>query len=179
MSASFVEDLAQPEYLHVLLNPLPVYGLLTGILGLGIALAVFRRSQAARNTALLLIAISAASVWPVVHYGEAGFDRVLAVSDSAGGQWLKAHASRADSVEPLYYALAALAVIAIFVPRKWPASAIPVALFTLVFAVTTAGAGAWVAYAGGKIRHSEFRNEPPPLSQNPRGEGITLRSTCG
>ena len=162
MPGTFVEDLAQPEYLHVLLNPLPVYGLLTGILGLGIALAIFRGSRAARNTALLLIAISAASVWPVIHYGEAGEDRVLAMADSAGGQWLKAHAKRADLVEPIYYALAALAVAAIFVPRKWPASAIPVALLTLVFAVGTAGAGAWVAYAGGKIRHSEFRNGPPP-----------------
>jgi len=162
MQASLVQDLAQPEYLHVLLNPLPVYGLLTGILGLGVALAIFRGSRAARNTALLLIAISAASVWPVIHYGEAGEDRVLAMTDSTGGQWLKAHAKRADLVEPIYYALAALAVAAIFVPRKWPASAVPVALLTLVFAVGTAGAGAWVAYAGGKIRHAEFRNEPPP-----------------
>jgi len=162
MPGTLAEDLAQPEYLHVLLNPLPVYGLLTGILGLGIALAVFRRSRAARNTALLLIAASALSIWPVIHFGEASEDRVVAMADSAGGQWLKAHAKRADLAEPIYYALAALAVAAIFVPLKWPAGAIPSALLVLVFAVVTAGAGAWVAYAGGKIRHAEFRNGPPP-----------------
>ena len=59
MPASIFQDLAQPEYLHVLLNPIPVYGLLTGIIGLAIALAIFRGSRAARTTALLLIATAA------------------------------------------------------------------------------------------------------------------------
>jgi len=162
MPASIFQDFAPPEYLHVLLNPLPVYGLLTGILGLAIALVLFRGSRAARTTALLLIAVSAGSAWPVIHYGEESADRVLAMSDPTGSQWLKAHARRAAFVEPLYYALAALAAASIFLPRIWPASAIPAALLTLVLAVGTAGAGAWVAYAGGKIRHAEFRNEPPP-----------------
>ena len=166
MPAAFFQYPAQPEYLHVLLNPLPVYGLLTGILGLAIALAIFRGSRAARTTALLLIAVSAGSAWPVIQYGEESADRVLAMSDAAGSQWLKAHARRADLVEPLYYALAALAVAAIFLPRKWPASAIPAAILTLAVAVGAAGAGAWVAYAGGKIRHAEFRNEPPPSAES-------------
>jgi hypothetical protein len=26
----------------------------------------------------------------------------------------------------------------------------------------TLGTGVYIAYAGGKIRHREFRNEPPP-----------------
>ena len=33
-----LEHLSNPEYLHVLLNPLPVYGLAVGVLGLVIAL---------------------------------------------------------------------------------------------------------------------------------------------
>ena len=44
--------LSNPEYLHVLLNPLPVYGLATGVLGLVIALIT--RAPAARVTALRL-----------------------------------------------------------------------------------------------------------------------------
>jgi len=33
-----IEHLSKPEYVHVLLNPLPVYGLAVGVLGLIIAL---------------------------------------------------------------------------------------------------------------------------------------------
>ena len=160
--ASLAEDLSQPEYVHVLLNPLPVYGLAVGILGLVVALIVFRGSRAARLTALILIAICAGSIWPVAHYGGGGYDRVLSMADSAGAAWLKAHARRADQVIPFYYALTGLAVLAIFVPFKRPKSALLLAWLTFVLAVGTLGAGAWVAYAGGKIRHTEFRNELPP-----------------
>lgn len=161
--ASLAEDLSQSEYVHVLLNPLPVYGLTVGVLGLVVALVVFRGSRAARLTALILIAVCAGSIWPVVHYGGAGYDRVLSMADSTGGAWLKAHAQRADQVIPFYYVLAVSAVLAIFVPFKRPKSALILAWLTLVLAIGTLGAGAWVAYAGGKIRHSEFRNEPPPV----------------
>lgn len=164
LMASFAEDLAQPEYVHVLLNPLPVYGLLIAIVGLAIVLAFFRRSQAARITALVLVGISAISVWPVIEYGEAGYDRVQSMSDTDGEAWLKAHADRADWVAPVYYALAGLALIAILAPRKWPGSAVPLAVATLVLALGAIGGGAWVGYAGGRIRHSEFRNGPPPAS---------------
>jgi hypothetical protein len=39
-----------PEYIHVLLNPLPVYGLSIGVLTLAVAL--FARSRAAKGVAL-------------------------------------------------------------------------------------------------------------------------------
>lgn len=174
--ASLVEDLSQPEYIHVLLNPLPVYGLAVGVLGLVIALIVFHGSRAARLTALILIAICAGSIWPVAHYGRAGYDRVLSMSDSTGEAWLKAHVRRADQVIPFYYTLAGLAVLAILVPFKQPKSAIILAWLTLVLAVGTLGAGSWVAYAGGKIRHSEFRNGPPPIPTPLHNQTATTRS---
>ena len=40
MIASFLKDLSQPEYIHVLINPLPVYGLAMGIVGLIIWIAI-------------------------------------------------------------------------------------------------------------------------------------------
>lgn len=84
------------------------------------------------------------------------------MADREGGEWLEAHEYRAELIAPLYYALAALAVISILLPFKWPGSGIPSALVTLVLATGCAGAGAWVGYAGGKIRHTEFRNGPAP-----------------
>ena len=63
MFATLLQDLKQPEYIHVLINPLPVYGLLTACLGLVIAL--FMRSRQAQVATLALIVLTAASAWPV------------------------------------------------------------------------------------------------------------------
>ena len=48
-----IAHLSKREYVHVLLNPLPVYGLAVGVVGLIIALLL--RTRAARVTALALV----------------------------------------------------------------------------------------------------------------------------
>src|SRR5213082_456744 len=46
ISEGLLRDFRQPEYIHVLLNPLPVYGLLVGLIGLVLALILkSRRAQ--------------------------------------------------------------------------------------------------------------------------------------
>ena len=60
----------QPEYLHMRLHPMLVYGLFMGVLALALALLI--RSRAAISVALFLIFFAAATGWPTYHYGEAG-----------------------------------------------------------------------------------------------------------
>jgi F0F1-type ATP synthase membrane subunit c/vacuolar-type H+-ATPase subunit K len=59
-------------------------------------------------------------------------------------------------------ALALVSAVAIFAPKRWPKTARPLALATLILAIASLGAGVYIAQAGGKIRHREFRNTPPP-----------------
>ena len=160
MIDGLLRDLQQPEYLHVLLNPLPVYGLAVALFGL--IAAMYLGSRGGQITALVLIFATAISAWPVAHYGEAAEDRVLAVADEAGQAWLKAHAHRVDELIFVFYGLALVSAAAIFAPKKWPKSARPLAIATLLLALVSLGAGGYIAYAGGKIRHREFRNSPPP-----------------
>ena len=160
MIETFLRDLQQPEYVHVLINPLPVYGLAVALFGL--IAALYLRSNGGRITALVLIFATAMSAWPVAHYGEAAEDRVLALADDDGQAWLNAHAHRADNFVYAFYALALVAAAAIFAPKKWPKSALPLTVATLLLALVSLGAGGYIAYAGGKIRHREFRNSPPP-----------------
>jgi disulfide bond formation protein DsbB len=162
MVETLLRDLRQPEYIHVLINPLPIYGLAISLIGLIVAL--FLRNRPAQVTALVTILIAAASAWPVVHYGEEAYDRVLSMADEDGQAWLEAHKQRAEELEYVFYALAALAASAIFLPKKWPATATPLVITTLILALISLGAGAYIANAGGKIRHREFRNRPPPRS---------------
>jgi hypothetical protein len=162
MLASLSQDLSQPEYIHVLINPLPVYGLAMGIIGLIIAL--LQRSRSAQIAPLALILLSGAIAWPVVHYGEEGYDRVLSMSDDQGQAWLKVHEHRADELVWSFYVLAAVAATAILAPLKWPKSATALTIITLLLSFLVLGIGGYIAHAGGKIRHREFRNEPaPPL----------------
>jgi uncharacterized membrane protein len=160
MLQTLFRDLQQPEYIHVLINPLPVYGLAVGVIALIVSL--FLRNRSAQTLALTLILITAASAWPVIHYGEEAFDRVLSMTDKDGEAWLKAHEARAEKFEYIFYALAVLAAAAIVLPRKWPASATPLLIATLALALVSLGAGGYIAHAGGKIRHREFRTGKPP-----------------
>ena len=80
--ADIWRDFSQPEYIHVLLNPLPVYGLATGCLGLFIALIL--RSRRGQIATLVVVLLTAASAWPVKEYGEQAYDRVLSMTDADG-----------------------------------------------------------------------------------------------
>lgn len=161
MMDAFLRDISQPEYLHVLINPLPVYGLAVALFGL--VAAIYLKTRGGQVTALVLIFACAASAWPVAHYGEAAESSVLAMSDDDGQAWLKAHAHRADEWIWIFGGLALASVAAIFLPKRWPKTTRPLLGLTLLLAVAALLAGAYIAHAGGKIRHKEFRNVPPPL----------------
>ena len=66
-AGGFCQQLQQPEYVHVLLNPIPVYAMVSGILALIVALVL--RSRPAQITAYVVILFAALSVWPVGEYG--------------------------------------------------------------------------------------------------------------
>jgi hypothetical protein len=152
--------LRQPEYIHVLINPLPLYGL--AISWIGLILALILRSRRAQLATLTIVLISAGSAWPVFELGEQAYDRVLSMSDDAGRGWLDEHQRRADELIYFFYALALITAAAIAVPVKWPRSAVPLAISVVLLGAIVLGMGSYIAYAGGKIRHREFRNEPPP-----------------
>src|SRR5215831_3315779 len=160
MFQAILLDLSEPEYVHVLLNPLPVYGLAVSLIGLVVAICV--RSRAATVVALVVVFISAAAAWPVYEYGKQAYDRVLAMADNDGQAWLASHKERAESLIWLFYAVAILSAIALIAPAKWPRLSIWLSLAVLVLGAITLGSGGYIAYAGGRIRHREFRNQGPP-----------------
>ena len=160
MIDSILRGLRQPEYVHVLLNPLPVYGLL--ISWLGLIIAVFLKSRRAQVATLVLVLISSLSAWPVYEFGQQAYDRVLSMTDDDGERWLDEHRDRGEDLIWGFYALAVLSAAAIAAPIKWPKSSVPLVFAVILLGAGALGSGGYIAYAGGKIRHREFRNEPPP-----------------
>ena len=163
MIDTLLRHLRQPEYIHVLINPLPIYGLLMGWIGLVIALSL--KSRHAQVATLALVLITSASAWPAYEFGEQAYDRVLSMADEDGKAWLDAHQDRAEDLIWIFYALAALSAIAIAAPMKWPKSSAPLVIAVILFGAVTLGIGGYIAYAGGKIRHRDFRNERAPAKK--------------
>jgi disulfide bond formation protein DsbB len=160
MIDGFLRGLRQPEYVHVLLNPLPVYGLLVSWIAL--IAALISKSRRARIVTLILVFITSISAWPVYEFGEEGYDRVLAMTDDDGHAWLDEHQDRGQRLIYLFYLVAALSAAAIIVPLRWPKWSAPLAIAVLLLGAVALSSGCYIAYAGGKIRHREFRNEPAP-----------------
>jgi hypothetical protein len=154
------EHLQQPEYLHVLINPLPVYGLALGLFATVLALVLSERR--AQIVALAIVFVSAFSAWPAAEFGEQAYDRVFSEADHVGDLWLDEHAHRASQVLWVFYGVAALAATALLVPFKWPRTTGPLLLATLVATIAGLGCGGYIALAGGQVRHREFRYGPPP-----------------
>ena len=153
-----------PEYVHVLLNPLPVYGLAMGVLALAVAL--FARSKPAQSIALGLVVLASASAWPVAHFGQNAYKEIRGKADEAGQQSLDEHMERAEKLIYFFYATALLGIAALVTQKKFPKTATPLAAVTLIAAVASLGAGGWISKAGGQIRHSEFREDGLSASTN-------------
>lgn len=172
MIDQLLRPLQQPEYLHTLLNPVPIYGLALGLLGLAITLLL--RSRPAQIATLSIILVSSAIALPVYLLGHAAEDRMEGIVDDAGREWLEVHEERAERVIYAFHVLAVLAAAALVAPRWWPRSATPLALGVFAVTIVTLGLGGFVAEAGGKIRHPEFRTAPLPESteeaRDPEGE---------
>src|SRR5437667_7203813 len=145
MIAALVRDLQQPEYIHVLLNPLPVYGLLVGWVGLIIGLVL--RSRPAQIATLSLVLLSSISAWPVYEFGQQGYDRVLSMADEDGRAWLDEHKDRGEDLIWVFYALAAVSAFAIAAPIKWPKSSLPLAVAVVLLCSVTMGRGTYFAIA--------------------------------
>ncbi len=149
--------------MHVLINPMPVYGLSMGVVAMVVALIY--RSRPVLVAALILIFLAGLSAWPTYHYGQAAYDRVKSMSDTVGGQWLDEHMARAEKLIYAFYVLAAVALAGIFAPLKWPRTSKPLGIAALVLGITTLGIGGYISYPAGHVRHKEFRFEPPPARQ--------------
>ncbi len=155
--------LKQPEYVHILLNPIPVYGTIAGAVALVTGLIL--KSRPAQLVALLLILLSTLSVWPVMEYGEGGADRVHDLLNKDGQKWLHEHEERAEHLAFIFYVTAALAVVAMLAPKFLPKFATLATGLTLVAALASLLAGAYIGHAGGQVRHTEFRQGPPPADE--------------
>jgi hypothetical protein len=88
------EILKKPEYIHVVLNHLPIYGTILGAIALAVSLLL--RSRAAQITALIITLIAGVSAYPVFVSGQRAYKAIRGISDDAGADALDEHMDRAE-----------------------------------------------------------------------------------
>jgi len=124
--------------------------------------ALAARSRSAQTLALILILLASAAAWPAAHFGHSAYDRVYSMSGTQAQAWLNWHQNLAERAAWACYVTAALAAASVAGFAGVPRVRGLLASFTLLAAVIALVLGGFAAYAGGKIRHSEFRSAPPP-----------------
>ena len=147
------------EHLHVLLNHLPLVGLMQAAVVLVVALALRNRPTIALG--LALVSLTAGTAWPVIESGQSSYVRVRELADEEGKAHLRHHMALAERWDKLYYVTAGVAVLGLLAAWKWPRGFHTLTVLAALLAAASLAAGAVIAEAGGKVRHPEFRTGPP------------------
>ncbi|PWU11785.1 MAG: hypothetical protein C5B50_22700 [Verrucomicrobia bacterium] len=153
----------RPEYVHTIINRLPLDGLAVATIVLLLGILIRRRT--ATLIGMALVAVLSFSIWPVYHYGEEGYDRVLSMSDDAGSDFLNQHKELAEKYAFIYFICGGVAAIGFAAGCKWPRSLLWTSLLTVVLSSASLATGIKIAQLGGEVRHREFRFSPPPAHQ--------------
>jgi len=153
-------QLGNPRFVHFLLEPLLLWGILFGVIAWILSLWILKNRQA-QVCSLILIAVSALAIFPVLHY------RKKATAPSA--RLLNEQNERRRETQWVYYSLGALAVAGIFMTGEGKGKA------GTILSLTLAGGGLaivmfslWLQEKEIAIFHPDARRQPkPPTSRSP------------
>ena len=152
---SMLHHMSQPEYVHVLLNPMPLYGMAAGAFLL--SWSRLRHPDEFPEGVLLWVILVAIITGLVVYFGLQGYENVGAIADAHGNRWLAHHKERALSLMYVFYLAGLSAFGALLAQRRRPLLASRLIWLTLFLTIASIGAASWISHAGGQVIHAEFR----------------------
>src|SRR2546425_343340 len=81
-------------------------------------LSLLARNKTAQFISLVLIVLCSAAAWPVLYYGQHGYNHLFPQLDTESQQWLDVHMHRAEQFIYAFYATAILGIAALVSCRK-------------------------------------------------------------
>jgi hypothetical protein len=123
------QNIRDPEYLHLLLEPLPLYGLGLGLVFVIVSL-VFGEMKS-RMLALAVICVSCASVWPYIDLRDKATPRILATRSPEFAPLIQQQTQRRKDWSWPYYAMTLFSGIALLSARSPKGR--PVLFFVIIF----------------------------------------------
>lgn len=106
------QNIRDPEYLHLLLEPLPLYGLGLGLVFVIVSF-VFGELKS-RMLALAVICVSCASVWPYIDLRDKATPRILATRSPEFAPLIQQQTQRRKDWSWPYYTMTLFSGIALF-----------------------------------------------------------------
>lgn len=154
------ESWLTPEHLHVALNHLAMIGLAAAVLPL--LIGAIRRDRPMVVVGLLIVVLFGFSMPFVMETGEEAEEKfeegaLSALIDADGAEWMETHDDRAHLWSKVVYGTASFAALALVLVAFKRKLTLPLGLITAVACLVCTASLVWVAEAGGKIRHPEFR----------------------
>jgi len=150
-----MHHMSQPEYVHVLLNPMPLYGMAAGAFLL--VWSRLRRPDEFPEGTLIWIVLVAIVTGLAVYFGEQGYENVGVIVDAHGNRWLAHHKERAETLMYVFYLTGFCAFGSLWAHRRRPSWGRHLVFLTLVLTLFCVGAASWISHAGGQVMHAEFR----------------------
>jgi hypothetical protein len=123
------QNIRDPEYLHLLLEPLPLYGLGLGLVFVIVSL-VFGEIKS-RMLALAVICVSCASVWPYIDLRDKATPRILATRSPEFAPLIQQQTQRRKDWSWPYYTMTLFSGIALLSARSPKGR--PVLFFVILF----------------------------------------------
>lgn len=109
------QSVRDPEYAHLLLESLPLYGLAFGLVVLVIAFLTGERKS--RFLAIALMGLSCASVWPYIDIRLSATPRIIAVRPVEFRSDIEKQTQRRQDTAWAYYTMAGLCAVALAMQR--------------------------------------------------------------
>lgn len=143
------QSVRDPEYSHLLLESLPLFGIGAGLIFLSGSL-VFREGRS-RLLALLLICVSSGSVWPYVELREKAQARVIAMHDPSYAPLIREQTARRKSTAGFFYAMCLFSGLALILGMAGKGRGILV--LTIIAATATFWLSLWLHKKEAEIYH--------------------------
>lgn len=105
------QSVRDPQYAHLLLESLPLYGLGIGVTFLIVAFLVGEKKT--RLLALTVIGLSCASVWPYLSFLQEATPRILATRPVSFGDLIQAQTQLRQDTAWVYYFMVVLTALAL------------------------------------------------------------------
>lgn len=167
------EAFRDPEYLFLVLEPLQVWGVAFGLVGL--VVTYFLKNEKLQVVSLILIVVSALSVLPYLHArstAQARIEKIYEVSAPSRAKGF--HANTADRLDHrwLYLALAGIAGAAVLVGPRRNRLGFGLAVGSVAFSLYAINYGLWMHYQDSLAYHPNLKQNEAPVKEKIRAEPV-------
>lgn len=167
------EALQDPEYLFLVLEPLQVWGVAFGLIGL--VVTYFLKNEKLQVVSLSLIVVSALSVLPYLHARGSAQTRIEKVYEVSAPSRAKGfHANTSDRLEHrwVYLALAGIAGAAVLVGPRRNRLGFALAAGSVAFSLYAINYGLWMHYQDSLAYHPNLKQNEAPVKEKIRAEPV-------